>query len=101
MPTLFLARGEFSRHPLRHGNSITYLTVTCRMPRRVVLESLEHVLGIPLSLGSVQKVWEEASEAVAVPYEELGRQLPQEPVLSSDETVDHWRRSMHTLSWIS
>ena len=36
---------------------IAYQTVTCRMPRRVVLESLEHVLGIPLSLGSVQKVW--------------------------------------------
>ena len=35
---------------------IAYLTVTCRMPRRVVLESLEHILGIPLSLGSVQKV---------------------------------------------
>jgi hypothetical protein len=56
------------------------------MPRRVVLESLEHVLGIPLSLGSVQNVWEEASEAVAEPYEELARQLPKEPVLNSDET---------------
>jgi len=65
---------------------IAYQTVTCRMPRRVVLESLEHVLGIPLSLGSVQKVWEETSEAVAEPYEELARQLPQEPVLNSDET---------------
>jgi transposase len=65
---------------------IAYLTVTCRMPRRVVLESLEHVLGIPLSLGPVQKVWEEASEAVAEPYQELARQLPQEPVLNSDET---------------
>jgi len=65
---------------------IAYQTVTCRMPRRVVLESLEHVLGIPLSLGSVQKVWEEASDAVAGPYEELERQLPQEPVLNSDET---------------
>jgi len=65
---------------------IAYQTVTCRMPRRVVLESLEHVLGIPLSLGSVQKVWEEASEAVAEPYEELARQLPREPVLNSDET---------------
>lgn len=65
---------------------IAYLTVTCRMPRRVVLETLEHVLAIPLSLGSVQKVWEEASEAVAEPYEELARQLPQEPVLNSDET---------------
>ena len=65
---------------------IAYQTVTCRMPRRVVLESLEHVLGIPLSLGSVQKVWEEASEAVAEPYEELARQLPREPVVNSDET---------------
>ena len=65
---------------------IAYQTVTCRMPRRVVLESLEHVLGIPLSLGSVQKVWEEASEAVAEPYGELARQLPREPVLNSDET---------------
>jgi transposase len=65
---------------------IAYQTVTCRMPRRVVLESLEHVLGIPLSLGSVQNVWEEASEAVAEPYEELARQLPSEPVLNSDET---------------
>ena len=57
---------------------IAYQTVTCRMPRRVVLESLEHVLGIPLSLGSVQKVWEEASDAVAEPYEELARRLPQD-----------------------
>jgi hypothetical protein len=65
---------------------IAYLTVTCRMPRRVVLEALGQVLGIPLSLGSIQKVWEEASEAVAGPYEELGQQLPQEPVLNSDET---------------
>jgi transposase len=71
---------------------IAYLTVTCRMPRRVVLESLEHVPGIPLSLGSVQNVWQEAGDAVAGPYEELARQLPREPVLNSDETVDHWRR---------
>jgi hypothetical protein len=65
---------------------IAYQTVVCRMPRRVVLESLEQVLNIPLSLGSVQKVWEEASDAVAAPYAELARRLPEEPVLNSDET---------------
>ena len=65
---------------------IAYQTVTCRMPRRVVLESLEQVLGIQLSLGSLQSVWEEASEAVAAPYDELARQLPAEPVVNSDET---------------
>jgi len=46
---------------------IAYLTVVCRMPRRVVQELLEQVLGIPLSLGSIQNSWEEASEAVAEP----------------------------------
>lgn len=65
---------------------IAYLTVVCRMPRRMVRDLMEQVLGISLSLGSVQNSWEEASEAVAEPCAELERQLPQEPVLNSDET---------------
>ena len=65
---------------------MAYLTVVCRMPRRVLLELLSQVLGIPLSLGSAQKAWEEASAAVAEPCEELERQLRREPVLNSDET---------------
>jgi transposase len=65
---------------------IAYLTVVCRMPRRVVHEVLEQVLAIPLSLGSIQNSWEEVSEAVADPCAELERQLPNEPVVNSDET---------------
>jgi len=65
---------------------IAYLTVVCRMPRRVVKELLEQVLSIPLSLGSIQNSWEEVSEAVAKPCEELQKQLPHEPVVNSDET---------------
>jgi transposase len=65
---------------------IVYLTVVCRMPRRVVQELLEQVLRIPLSLGSIQNSWEEASEAVAGPCVELERQLPHVPVINSDET---------------
>jgi transposase len=65
---------------------IAYLTVVCRMPRRVVQEVLEQVLRTPLSLGSIQNSWEEASEVVAEPCAELERQLPQEPVVNSDET---------------
>jgi transposase len=65
---------------------IAYLTVVCRMPRRMVRELLEQVLAIPLSLGSIQNSWEEASEAVAEPCAELGKQLPHEPVVNSDET---------------
>jgi transposase len=65
---------------------IAYLTVVCRMPRRVVQELLGQVLGIPLSLGSIQNAWEEASEAVAEPCMELEKQLAHEPVINSDET---------------
>jgi transposase len=68
---------------------IAYLTVVCRMPRRVVEVLLEQVLGIEISLGSTQNCWEEASQAVAAPCQELERHLKDEPVLNVDETG--WR----------
>lgn len=68
---------------------IAYLTVVCRMPRRVVEALLGQVLGIEISLGSTQKCWEEASQAVADPCEELEQHLRDEPVLNVDETG--WR----------
>ena len=68
---------------------IAYLTVVCRMPRRVVEALLAQVLGIEISLGSTQKCWEEASQAVAAPCQELEQQLRDEPVLNADETG--WR----------
>ena len=68
---------------------IVHLTVVCRMPRRVVERLLEQALGIELSLGSTQKCWEEASEAVAAPCQELEQKLKDEPVINADETG--WR----------
>ena len=68
---------------------IAYLTVVCRMPRRVVEALLGQVLGIDISLGSTQKCWEETSQAVAAPCQELEKQLQDEPVLNVDETG--WR----------
>jgi transposase len=68
---------------------IAYLTVVCRLPRRVVKALLAQVLGIDISLGSTQKCWEEASQAVAAPCQELEQQLKDEPVLNVDETG--WR----------
>jgi len=68
---------------------IAYLTVVCRMPRRVVEALLGQVLGIDISLGSTQRCWEEASRAVAAPCQELEQQLKEEPVLNVDETG--WR----------
>ena len=68
---------------------IVHLTVVCRMPRRVVERLLEQALGIEISLGSTQKCWEEASEAVAGPCLELEQKLQDEPVINADETG--WR----------
>jgi hypothetical protein len=52
----------------------------------VVQESLGQVLGIPLSLDSIQNSWEETSQAVAEPCTELEQQLAREPAINSDET---------------
>ena len=65
---------------------IAYLTVVCRVPRLVVQRFLEGALQIPISLGSTQKAWEEASAAVAAPYAELDAALRHEAVLNADET---------------
>jgi transposase len=65
---------------------IAYLTVVCRLPRSVVQRLLECALQIPISVGSTQKAWEEASAAVAGPYQELQAALPHQRVLNGDET---------------
>jgi len=65
---------------------IAYLTVVCRLPRLVVQRLLEGALQIPISLGSTQHAWEEASAAVAAPCQELQQALPQQPILNCDET---------------
>jgi transposase len=65
---------------------IAYLTVVCRLPRLVVQRLLEGVLQLPISLGSTQHAWEEASAAVTAPYEELQHALASQPVLNGDET---------------
>ena len=65
---------------------VAYLTVVCRLPRLVVQRLLEGALQIPISLGSTQHAWEEASAAVAAPYAELQAALPTQPVLNADET---------------
>lgn len=70
---------------------VAYLTVVCRMPRRVVQRFLEQAMGISISVGSTQKCWEQVSAAVAGPCDELAGKLASEPVLNIDETG--WRQS--------
>ena len=65
---------------------IAYLTVVCGVPRLVVQRLLEDAMQIPISLGSTQHAWEEASAAVAGWYQELQDALAHRPVLKRDET---------------
>jgi transposase len=65
---------------------IAYLTVVCRLPRLVVQRFLDAALQIPISLGSTQRAWEEASAAVATPYAELDTALRTESALNIEET---------------
>lgn len=68
---------------------VAYWTVVCRLPRRRVEAMLADVLGVAISLGSTQKAWEEVSQAVEQPVQQLQEQLPREAVLNVDETG--WR----------
>ena len=77
------AIGQFGPHLTA---LIAYLTVVCRMPRLVVQRLLESALQIPISLGSTQNAWEEASVAVADPYAELEAAVRHEAVVNVDET---------------
>jgi len=91
--------GETTRAPLpeeiagHFGPQLTaliaYWTVVCRLPRRLVESMLADVLGIEISLGSTQKAWEEVSQAVKQPVQQLQEQLPGAAVLNVDETG--WR----------
>src|SRR5205807_10451753 len=57
---------------------IAYWTVVCRLPRRLAEAMLSDVLSMEISLGSTQKAWEEVSQAVAQPCQQLQEQLPHE-----------------------
>jgi transposase len=89
-------RGHFGP---RLTAAMAYMTVICHIPRRGMQCLLEQVLGIPLSLGTTQNAWEEASAAVAEPYQELQQALPQQPVLNGDETSSRTKADKRWL-WV-
>ena len=66
--------------------TISYLIGVRKMTRRDVAATLQDLLGVDISVGSVQKAWEETADAVAAPYTELEQALPSEPVINGDET---------------
>jgi transposase len=64
----------------------SYLIGLRKMTRRDVAGTMLDLFGVDISVGSVQKAWEETADAVAAPYTELEQALPTEPVLNGDET---------------
>ena len=65
---------------------VSYPICARKMTRRDVQATLQDLFGVDISVGSVQKAWEETSAAVEAPYTELEQALPSEPVLNGDET---------------
>jgi transposase len=66
--------------------AISYMIGSRKMTRRDVAATMQDLFGVDISVGSVQKAWEETADAVAAPYTELEQALATEPVLNSDET---------------
>jgi transposase len=66
--------------------AVSYLIGSRKMTRRDPAATMQDLFGVDISVGSVQKAWEETADAVEAPYTELEQALPSEPVLNSDET---------------
>jgi transposase len=66
--------------------AISYLIGSRKMTRRDVAATMQDLFGVDISVGSVQKAWEETADAVGAPYTELEKALATEPVLNGDET---------------
>ena len=89
-------KGQFGE---RLTASIAYMKVRCNIPQRPMQCLLEEVMGTSVSQGGMQKIWEEASAAVAAPCEELEQALPEQPVLNCDETSSRTNKEKRWL-WV-
>ena len=79
-----------SEHAHQIGERLTavvgYLISARKMTRRDVQATMQDLFGVDISVGSVQKAWEETADAVEAPCAEVQEALASEPVLNSDET---------------
>lgn len=65
---------------------VAILTGRFRQSRRQVVELLRELCGVKVSLGSIQSLCEETSEALAVPYREAKAAVAQADMAHLDET---------------
>ncbi len=87
-----VSRGKIPAEVMAHGFGsrltalIGFLSGRCRASKRIIVEMLEDVFGIPISLGSVSKAESEVSSALAGPYASAEAAVRSAPVKNADET---------------
>jgi len=79
---------------------VAILTGRFRQSRRQVRELLQELCGVNVSLGSVQALCEETSEALAAPYQEVKEAVSQADMASVDETGWKEKGKRHWL-WVA
>jgi len=79
---------------------VAILTGRFRQSRRQVVELLRELCGVSVSLGSVQSLCEETSEALAVPYREAKEAVAQAGMAHLDETGWKEKGKRHWL-WVA
>ncbi len=65
---------------------VAYLKGGCHMSYLTIRKYLKDHMGLPISRGMLAKTVAKASKALAAPYRELERRLPEEPAVNVDET---------------
>ncbi len=70
-----------------------------RLSKRLVVNLLQEVYGLPVSLGCVSNVEETVKEALSAPYEEVKTALQSSPVVHVDET-GHKEKNKNGWAWI-
>lgn len=79
---------------------VAILTGRFRQSRRQVVDLLRELCGVSVSLGSIQSLCEETSEALAVPYREAKEAVAQAEVAHLDETGWKEKGKRHWL-WVA
>jgi transposase len=65
---------------------IAFLKGPCHASFSTIRTFLRDVVGVTISRGELSKIINKVSDALAAPYEELLRRLPDEPLVNGDET---------------
>jgi transposase len=70
-----------------------------RMSKRTIEEMLQDFFGVEISLGSIAKLEQSTSEALAMPVQEVAEQIKKAPVVHADET-GWYQRSKRAWLWV-